>query len=120
MRKSISEFDDRLVKITQTATPKEKKKQKIWKKQYNIPSLWENVKGPSVHIIGISEHRNQGKERNIWRDIEVPKYNKIHLKHRCRKPENTKRERYQTNKKMPHNTHFKTPARGKQENLGGS
>lgn len=46
-KKKINEFDDGSIKNTQTETPKENKKQKIWKKNHNIQNLWANIKGPA-------------------------------------------------------------------------
>ena len=56
----ISEVEDRMVEINET----ERKKQKwIKRNKDNLRDLWDNVKCPSIWIIGVSEEEDKKKDQ---------------------------------------------------------
>ena len=55
----ISEVEDRTVEINEA----ERKKRKKWIKinEDNLRDLWDNVKCPSIHFIGVPEEEDKNK-----------------------------------------------------------
>ena len=55
----ISEVEDRMVEINETERKKEKR---IKRNEDNLRDLWDNVKSPSIRIIGFPEEEDKKKD----------------------------------------------------------
>ena len=55
----ISEVEDRMVEINETERKKEKR---IKRNEDNLWDLWDNVKHPSIWIIGVPEEEDKKKD----------------------------------------------------------
>ena len=71
----ISEVEDRMVEINEA----ERKNKKIIKRNKDNPrDLWDNVKGPSVQIIGVPEKEDKKKgHEKILEEIIVENFPKM-------------------------------------------
>ena len=54
----ISEVEDRMVEINET----EREKKRIFKNEDNLRDLWNNVKCPSIRLIGVPEEEDKKKD----------------------------------------------------------
>ena len=70
----ISEVEDRMVEINES----ERKKEKRIKRNDNLRDLWDNVKCPSIWIIGVSEEEDKKKDHEkILEEIIVENFPKM-------------------------------------------
>ena len=56
----ISELEDRLVEITAGEQNKEKR---MKRNEDSLRDLWDNIKYPNIHIIGVPEGEEKGPEK---------------------------------------------------------
>ena len=71
----ISEVEDRMVEINETERKKEKQ---IKKNEDNLRDLWDNVKSPSIRIIGVPEEEHKKKDHEkIFDEITVENFPKM-------------------------------------------
>jgi len=61
-----SEVEDRMVEINET---KRKKEKRIKRNEDNLIDLWDNVKHPSIRIIGVPEEED--KKKNHEKILEI-------------------------------------------------
>ena len=60
----ISEIEDRMVEINE---PERKKEKWINKNEDNLRDLWDNVKRPSMQIIGVPEEDRKTMRKSLRR-----------------------------------------------------
>ena len=70
----ISEVEDRMVEIDETERKKEKW---IKRNEDNLRDLWDNVKRPSIRIIGVPEEDKKKDHEKILEDIIVENFPKM-------------------------------------------
>ena len=70
----ISEVEDRMVEINETERKKEKR---IKRNEDNLRDLWDNVKCPSIRIIGIQEEDKKKGHEKILEEIIVESFTKM-------------------------------------------
>ena len=71
----ISEVEDRMVEINETERKKEKR---IKRNEDNLRDLWDNVKRPSIQIIGVPEEEDKKKgHEKILEEIIVENFLKM-------------------------------------------
>ena len=70
----ISEVDGRMVEINETQRRKEKR---IKRNEDNLRDLWDNVKCPSIQIIGVPEEEDKNKDHEKILEIIVEKVPKM-------------------------------------------
>ena len=71
----ISEVEDRMVEINETERKKEKR---IKRNEDNLRDLWDNVKRPSIQIIGVPEEEDKKKDHEkILEEITVENFPKM-------------------------------------------
>ena len=67
---SISEVEDRMVEIYEV-----ERKKGIKRNKYNLRDIWDNVKCPNIHIIGVSEDEDEKKgHEKIHEEIIVKNF----------------------------------------------
>ena len=70
---SISEVEDRMVEIYEV-----ERKKRIKRNKYNLRDIWDNVKCPNIHIIGVSEDEDEKKgHENTLEEIMVENFPKM-------------------------------------------
>ena len=70
----ISEVEDRMVEINETERKKEKR---IKRNEDNLRDLWDNVKRPSIQIIGVPEEDKKKGHEKILELIIVENFPKM-------------------------------------------
>ena len=71
----ISEVEDRMVEINETERKKEKR---IKRNEDNLRDLWDNVKCPTIRIIGVPEEEDKKKgHEKILEEIIVENFPKM-------------------------------------------
>ena len=71
----ISEVEDRMVEINETERKKEKR---IKRNEDNLRDLWDNVKSPSIRIIGFPEEEDKKKDyEKILEEIIIGNFPKM-------------------------------------------
>ena len=71
----ISEVEDRMVEINETERKKEKQ---IKRNEDNLRDIWDNVKCPSIRIIGVPEEEDKKKDHEkILEEIIVENFPKM-------------------------------------------
>ena len=71
----ISEVEDRMVEINEA---ERKKENRILKSEDNLRDLWDNVKCPSIRIIGVPEEEDKKKDHEkILEEIIVENFPKM-------------------------------------------
>ena len=71
----ISEVEDRMVEINEAERKKEKR---IKRNEDNLRDLWDNVKHPIIHIIGVPEEEDKKKgHEKIFEEKIVEKFPKM-------------------------------------------
>lgn len=59
IKQTISKFENRSIKITQTEMQKEKKNKLKKKQEKTIQEMWDNIKWPDTCIIRIPEEKKE-------------------------------------------------------------
>ena len=70
----ISEIEDRMVEINEAERKKEKR---IKRNEDNLRDLWDNVKRPSIRIIGVPEEDKKKDHEKILEEIIVENFPKM-------------------------------------------
>ena len=70
----ISEVEDRMVEIDETERKKEKW---IKRNEDNLRDLWDNVKRPSIRIIGVPEEDKKKDHEKILEEIILENFPKM-------------------------------------------
>ena len=71
----ISEVEDKMVKINEAGRKKEKR---IKRNEDNLRDLWDNVKHPNIHIIGVPEEEDKKKgHEKILKEIIAENFPKM-------------------------------------------
>jgi len=70
MEERISEWEDRMMEMSEAKQKREKKNKQNWGQPY----LWDNVKHPNIWIIGVSEEKDKRKGHEKILEIIVEKF----------------------------------------------
>ena len=71
----ISEVEDRMVEINESEWKKEKR---MKRNEHNLRDLWDNVKRPSIRIIGVPEKEDKKKDHEkILEEIIAENFSKM-------------------------------------------